>query len=155
MPTCTTRPPRAVEVHGRDYHFLTSCEFQRRIRDNEFNDWDYFLGNYGGIPPQPFDDTMNFRAVMHVLARMALRIEHRNRGAVAVFLAPTDMSLVYRRIQSAFDDAAVVKARCAHADEEMVHSAMFRHVVRIDATMSIADVAGEIHAAVDAHETKT
>src|ERR1051325_11352255 len=82
VPTYTTRVPRTAEVDGRDYHFLTPNEFQRRICANEFNDWDYFLSNYGGIPSQPFLQPGDERTVLHVLARMALRIEQRHHQAV-------------------------------------------------------------------------
>ena len=150
VPTYTTRAPRAGEIDGRDYHFITPSEFQRRIRAVQFEDWDYFLNSYGGIPSEPFIQSNNEHTVLHVLARMALRIEERHRQAVAVFLAPKDMSLVYGRISAAFDEAAVVNARCAQADEEMLHSVMFRQLVRIDATMSVSDVANEIHACVNA-----
>lgn len=34
--TCTTRPPRGNERHGRDYFFLTHDEFERGIAAGEF-----------------------------------------------------------------------------------------------------------------------
>lgn len=34
--TATTRPPREGELNGRDYHFLSSDEFQRLIDDDQF-----------------------------------------------------------------------------------------------------------------------
>lgn len=38
--TCTTRNPRAGEVDGREYHFLTREEFSRRIFNGEFVEYD-------------------------------------------------------------------------------------------------------------------
>ena len=34
--SCTTRPPRAGEIEGEDYHFLSEVDFLRRVRANEF-----------------------------------------------------------------------------------------------------------------------
>jgi guanylate kinase len=34
--SCTTRPPRAGEIEGEDYHFLSEADFVRRVRANEF-----------------------------------------------------------------------------------------------------------------------
>ena len=34
--SCTTREPRAGEIDGEDYHFLSEAEFQERVRKNEF-----------------------------------------------------------------------------------------------------------------------
>lgn len=144
--TYTTRAPRAGEIDGRDYHFLTQPTFQRLIGANEFIDWDYFLSSYGGIGRRTFLQRSRRPKVLHVLARMALRIEQRYRRATAVFLTPEDMSVVYKRIRARFADPLIADARCAHADEEMLHSGMFRKVIRVCPTMSISDVAREIHA---------
>ncbi len=34
--SCTTRGPRAGEIEGEDYHFLSNEEFDRRVAANEF-----------------------------------------------------------------------------------------------------------------------
>lgn len=45
--SCTTRPPRENEVHGKDYFFLTHEEFSERLNDGRmveatvFRDWCY------------------------------------------------------------------------------------------------------------------
>lgn len=45
--SCTTRPPREGEVHGKNYYFLTHEEFAARLNDGTmveatvFNDWCY------------------------------------------------------------------------------------------------------------------
>ena len=37
--TATTRPPRSNEVNGRDYHFLSDVEFDRKIAAGDFLEW--------------------------------------------------------------------------------------------------------------------
>jgi len=37
--TATTRPPRPNEVDGRDYHFLSEAEFDRRLAAGDFLEW--------------------------------------------------------------------------------------------------------------------
>ena len=44
----TTRPPRANEVDGVDYHFITEEEFKKSIEDNEFLEWKVFNNWYYG-----------------------------------------------------------------------------------------------------------
>src|SRR6187399_1933385 len=34
--SCTTRPPRAGEIEGEDYHFVSEPDFLRRIEAGEF-----------------------------------------------------------------------------------------------------------------------
>lgn len=44
----TTRTPRAGEVNGKDYNFVTVDEFKSMIKNNEFIEWAQFSGNYYG-----------------------------------------------------------------------------------------------------------
>lgn len=40
--TCTTRAPRVGEVNGVDYHFISQEEFDRRIKNGEFAEWEEY-----------------------------------------------------------------------------------------------------------------
>lgn len=42
----TTRAPRAGEVDGQHYHFVTKEEFMRRVDNGEFLEWAQFGGNW-------------------------------------------------------------------------------------------------------------
>lgn len=44
----TTRQPRPSEVPGRDYHFITVPEFEKRIGEGEFLEYAQVFGNYYG-----------------------------------------------------------------------------------------------------------
>jgi guanylate kinase len=48
--SATTRKPRPGEVDGRDYHFLSPEEFERRLADGEFLEHAEYAGNrYGTL----------------------------------------------------------------------------------------------------------
>src|SRR5665811_1777712 len=48
--SATTREPRAGEVDGRDYHFLSAAEFDRRIEREDFLEFATYSGNrYGTL----------------------------------------------------------------------------------------------------------
>lgn len=143
----TTRPPRRDEIDGLDYHFITEERFQLMVRERAFIDWDYFLSSYGGIGRRSFYKTSDRPRVMHVLARMALRMEQQSRVAMAVFLAPEDLSVVYARVKALFPDPAVAAARYAHVEEEMLHAGMFRRVVTVGPNMSVDEVARRLKTA--------
>ena len=38
--SATNRPPRAGEVDGDDYHFLSTEEFQRLVAEDQFIEWE-------------------------------------------------------------------------------------------------------------------
>ena len=46
--SCTTRPPRAGEIDGEDYHFLTAEDFARRLAAGEFLESAEVHGNHYG-----------------------------------------------------------------------------------------------------------
>src|SRR5690242_20940863 len=54
--SATTRQPRAGEVDGRDYHFLTPEEFDRRAVAGDFLEHATYSGNrYGTLRPEVED----------------------------------------------------------------------------------------------------
>ena len=47
--SATTRAKRAVETDGKDYYFLTVEEFQKRLADGDFLEWqEVYDGRYYG-----------------------------------------------------------------------------------------------------------
>lgn len=48
--SCTTREPRPGEVDGREYYFLSSAEFSKKVEAGEFLEWATFgLNRYGTL----------------------------------------------------------------------------------------------------------
>ena len=49
--SATTRPKRAGETHGKDYYFLTQEEFEMKIQENAFLEWEEVYGGryYGTL----------------------------------------------------------------------------------------------------------
>ena len=47
--SATTRDPRGVEQHGKEYYFITNPEFERLIRDDQLVEWQQvYSGTYYG-----------------------------------------------------------------------------------------------------------
>lgn len=46
--SCTTRPIRANEVNGKDYHFISTEEFEKEIQHDGFVEWAKVHSNYYG-----------------------------------------------------------------------------------------------------------
>ena len=51
--SCTTRPPRAGEIEGEDYHFLSEADFLRRMEANEFLEHAKVHEHYYGTLQKP------------------------------------------------------------------------------------------------------
>ncbi|MBR2433951.1 MAG: guanylate kinase, partial [Lentisphaeria bacterium] len=56
--SCTTRQPRAGEVDGKDYHFLTKEEFETRVSRGDFAEYAQVHGNYYGTLKSELSDRM-------------------------------------------------------------------------------------------------
>ena len=48
LPSYTSRKPRAGEEEGVQYHFITKPEFEEKIKNNEFYEYDLHHENYYG-----------------------------------------------------------------------------------------------------------
>jgi guanylate kinase len=51
--SCTTRPPRAGEIDGEDYHFLSRPDFLERVKAGEFLEQAEVHGKYYGTLREP------------------------------------------------------------------------------------------------------
>ena len=38
--SATSREPREGEIHAKDYYFLPQIEFQQKVKNNEFLEWE-------------------------------------------------------------------------------------------------------------------
>lgn len=55
--SCTTRPPRAGEVDGRDYYFLQEQEFLNLINSGDMIEYQQFVGWYYGLTREEFENS--------------------------------------------------------------------------------------------------
>ena len=77
--SCTTRPPREGEVDGKAYFFLSHEEFQKRIQENDFLEYDEHFGNYYGTPKSFVLETLKTKSVIMDKCTLVLPILVRYR----------------------------------------------------------------------------
>ena len=54
--SCTTRAPRKMEVHGREYYFISQQEFREHLKNNDFIEFTECYGNcYGTLKQEILD----------------------------------------------------------------------------------------------------
>ena len=101
--SATTRPPRAGERDGHDYHFLSRDEFDRRVRAGEFLEWAEYAGNRYGTLRDEVDRIR--QAGRHVLLDIEVQGAEQVRRAypwpdsVAIFLLPPSGPELIRRLR--------------------------------------------------------
>ncbi|MDD2629899.1 MAG: guanylate kinase [Limnochordia bacterium] len=120
--SATTRTPRAHEVHGKDYYFLTTEEFEERIRRDGFLEWAEFCGKLYGTPADFVHEQLfnGHDLVMDIEIQGALQVKQRLPQAVLVFLLPPSLEELRKRIEGrGTEDERSVTARLDVAIQEL------------------------------------
>ena len=58
LPSFTSRSPRPEEIEGDLYHFISKSEFEEKIKNNEFYEYDLHHENYYGTSRKLLNDKM-------------------------------------------------------------------------------------------------
>lgn len=130
--TATTRPPRAGEVHGKDYFFVSSDEFARMIEEGELLEYAVVYNDYKGIPKQQIRDALasDKHVILRVDVQGAATVRKLVPNAIFVFLRTrTEEALVHRLLERKSETAEGVKLRIATARQEMKRLPEFDYCV--------------------------
>lgn len=148
--SATTRPPRAGEIDGVDYHFLDRDEFDRRVADGRFLEHATYSGNrYGTLRSEVEErNARGVPVVLEIEVQGARQIRATMPEAVQVFIAPPDPADLRRRLERrGTDDAATIAARLAVAEAELEARSEFPHtVVNDDIDRAAGDLAAIVRA---------
>ena len=129
----TTRPPRAGEVDGKDYHFVSRAEFDRMVEANEFYEWATVFGNSYGTPKAQIraglKEGRDFLFDIDWQGTQQL-YQKAERDVVRVFILPPSLDELGRRLTGRGTDAEeVIAARMARAQAEISHWDGYDYVV--------------------------
>lgn len=97
----TTRPPRAGEVDGQDYIFLSREEFQKWIEEDRFLEWAEYSGNLYGTPEQRVDEFQDkgLSVILEIELQGARQVKKRRPDAVMVFVRAPSLEENRRRLR--------------------------------------------------------
>ena len=125
--SATTRPPRSGERDGREYHFLTPEEFERRVQAGEFLEHAEYAGNrYGTLR----SEVERGPVVLEIEVQGARQVREALPAAVQVFIAPPSVEALRERLLGRGTDSPDgIRARLAQAEEELRAKDEFQHVV--------------------------
>ncbi len=132
--SATSRAPRGNETDGREYYFFTREEFENKIRNGEFVEYEevYEGSYYGTLKSEVERIWAKGHAIIFdidVKGGVNLKSLYGNT-AMSVFIMPPDMKTLKKRLESrGTDSAESIEKRLARAKEEMEYRAKFDHVV--------------------------
>lgn len=126
--SCTTRVPRAGEVDGRDYHFLSREEFIAQRDSGLFAEWAEVHGNFYGTPLKPLrerlacGEDMLFDIDVQGAAQLALTLPESR----FVFIFPPSLKELEARLRKrGADSEESILLRLANARNEIRQSHWF------------------------------
>lgn len=121
--SATTRPRRENEVEGVDYHFLSTEEFEKRLRQGEFLEHArVYGGRYYGTPAKPVMDALaaGRTVILEIEIEGTLQVVKRLPQAIAIYiLAPTPEDQKGRLEGRRKDSAEAMRERLSKADGEI------------------------------------
>lgn len=148
--SATSRSPRGEEKHGKDYFFLTEDEFQSKVDNGEFVEWEevYAGTRYGTLESEVRRVTESgHNLIMDVDVKGAINIKKRfGDEALSIFVMPPSLGALESRLRGrGTDTPETISRRLAKAEYEMSFAKEFDTVVVNDALdAAVKEVASEI-----------
>jgi guanylate kinase len=128
----TTRQPRAGEVDGREYHFVSQEKFQEMSAAGAFLESALVHGNYYGTSQPWINDQRAAGAdiLLEIDWQGAAQVRKMMPDAIGIFILPPSFeALVGRLNKRAQDPPDVIARRIAGAREEISHVSEFKYVI--------------------------
>lgn len=160
--TCTTRPPRAGERDGVDYHFLDAASFAQKLAAGEFLEHATVYGHgYGTLRREVQDRLASGRDVLlnvDVQGAAAIRARAREeawlgRALVTVFLTPPSVHELEARLRRrGTESEPVIQRRLAMARTEIARWREFDYLIL---SGTIAEDVMRLEAILEAEKLRT
>ena len=132
--SATSRAPRGQEVDGKDYYFLSVKEFKKRIKNNEFVEYEevYPGSFYGTLKSEVERIWAKGNVIMFdVDVKGGVSIKRIfGEKAFTVFIMPPSLEVMEKRLRArGTDSEEAIKTRVAKAAEEMTYASKFDAVL--------------------------
>ena len=141
--SATTRPQRRGEENGREYWFVSTDEFERRVRADEFLEWvPYVSGRRYGTLRSEIERIQDAGRipVLDLEIEGALTVRDQVPGSVTIFVdAPAFEELERRLRERATESTGEIGERLALAREQQKKAGEFDYVVVNDERERAAD----------------
>ena len=154
--TATTRPRRAKEKNGIDYHFLSQEEFQQMIREGRLLEWAEVYGNYYGVPREDVAQALSrgMDVIVKVDIQGAATIKKILPQAVFIFLMFPSMEELERRLkQRSSESSTDLALRLDKVEEEIKSLPLFDYVITSHQG-KLDDVVSQIDAIITAEKRR-
>ena len=131
--SCTTRSPREGEKEGINYYFITENEFKRRIKNNDFLEYNlYGTGKYYGTPKSTVLNYLNkgYDVILEIDINGYKQIKKNYPDSVGVFIMPPNIKELYTRLKNRNTEPEdVIKVRLQTAKKEIKERNIYDYII--------------------------
>lgn len=148
--SATTRPRRASEVNGHDYHFIDIPEFNDAVDNGDMLEHAKVFGNYYGTPRKAVDDSLKSGkdVIFDIDWQGTQQLREMARDdLVTVFILPPSAKELENRLRNRSKDTletdTQIRERMAKSNDEMTHYSEYDYVLinqDIDTTITQAQM---------------
>ena len=135
--SATTRKKRNNEVDGKDYYFISKEEFENKIKNGDFIEYEkIFDGNYYGTLKSAVEDVMKRGKSMlfdiDVLGALSIK-RHFKNDSVLIFIKPPGKDEIIQRLRNRKTETPEqIENRLSRFDIEMAKMNEFDYIVLND-----------------------
>lgn len=148
--SATTRAPRADEVNGVDYNFISHEAFEEKIRRGEMLEYTTYNGNYYGTELSQVLSVVESgkNLLLEIEVEGAMNVKRICPEAVLIMLLPPSFAEQERRLRGrGTEEEAVIEGRLARTRDEMKYLPRYDYVVyNEDVEACARDMLSIIHA---------
>lgn len=139
----TTRDPRAGEVDGKDYFFVSKEEFLKVKEEGGLLESNEFVGNYYGTPKAYVEKLRNEgkNVLLEIDVEGCKQVVAQEPDTLTLFIVPPSMKELERRIRGrGTEPEEIVQQRLAKAQKELEKSYQYKYCVCNDDVQLAADI---------------
>jgi guanylate kinase len=130
--SCTTRAPRAAEVAGRDYYFISRAEFIAKREEGTFAESAVVHGNLYGTLRSEVERVLatGRHVVMDIDVQGAVQFMRAFPHSVTIFILPPSAEVLLERLRARQTESpAQLAARLQSALQELQQVAEYEYIV--------------------------
>jgi len=142
--SATTRTPRQGEEDGRDYHFLSPEEFERRMEADDFLEFATYSGHRYGTLRSEVERRLSagHSVVLEIEVQGAQQVRAAMPDSVQIFIVPPDPGHLRTRLEGrGTDSAEAIDSRLETAEIELAAQGDFDHrIVNDDLSRAVSEL---------------
>ena len=144
--SCTTRQKRANELEGKDYFFITNEEFEKKINDAKFIEWeqihgDFYYGTLKSTLEKAINEDKRILLELDVKGAMSVKKLYPNKS-LSIFIEPPSVEVLKIRLEKrgTDNDQRIIK-RLERLESELSYKSNFDyHVINDDLDQAVNEI---------------